>query len=154
MGLFAELLTIRLLTKGPIPAAQGRSSCVYYEAVGTSSLSSDFSQSVAHVLSSRQQREASGVQGAAMSLLVAARCGEIFNTEVGRVCCRTVATESCRLGLHSTMRAAALLPGTPTVSDQESGQRPGPMTPAQISQYAAPPIRYGQPQGTVACPLG
>ena len=28
------------------------------------------------------------------------------------------------------------------------------MTPAQISQYAASPIRYGQPPETVARPLG
>src|SRR5262245_51740232 len=30
---------------------------------------------------------------------------------------------------------------------------PGPRTPAQLSQYAASPLRYGQPSGTVACPL-
>src|SRR5262245_66511146 len=30
----------------------------------------------------------------------------------------------------------------------------GPLTPAQISQYAASPLRYGQPLETVARPLG
>jgi len=55
---------------------------------------------------------------------------------------------SGRLGVQSTMRAAALLPGA--CLRPKSG-RQGPMTPAQISQYAAPPIRYGQPPQTVAC---
>ena len=54
-------------------------------------------------------------------------------------------------GMHSTMRAAALLPGARL--RQKTGNQ-GPMTPAQISQYAASPIRYGQPPGTVASLLG
>src|SRR5262245_56053099 len=44
------------------------------------------------------------------------------------------------------MRAAALLPGA-TFSTGGVRRRPGPMAPAQISQYAASPIRYGQPPG-------
>ena len=58
---------------------------------------------------------------------------------------------ACRLGLHSTMRAAALLPGARPLG---TGRCSGPMTPAQLSQYATSPIRYGHPPETVACPLG
>src|SRR5262249_35207603 len=36
----------------------------------------------------------------------------------------------------------------------ETGGHLGPKAPAQLSQYAASPIRYGQPAGAVACPLG
>ena len=51
-----------------------------------------------------------------------------------------------RLGVHSTMRAAALLPG---IGGLFRGAQPvpGPKAPALLSRYAASPIRYGQPRG-------
>jgi len=53
------------------------------------------------------------------------------------------------------MRAATLLPVTLALSaNRKTGGVHGPMAPAQISQYAASPIRYGQPPETVACLLG
>src|SRR5262249_26420531 len=58
-------------------------------------------------------------------------------------------------GLHSTMRAAALVPALfkpPRRGEAWSGA--GPLAPARLSQIRASPLRYGQPPETVACLLG
>ena len=87
-----------------------------------------------------------------MSPLVAARMLRNLDTDV-----RPFApAETCRLGVQSTMRAAALLPtlAPNPLLWERAGGRVGPMTPAQLSQYAASPIRYGQPPGIVAYSRG
>ena len=86
-----------------------------------------------------------------------ARMRRNLDTEVQSVCCRRslpaeplpnrVALGCNRLcELRRCCRAPGLL--------QEKADAEGPKAPAQLSQYAASPIRYGHPPETVACPLG
>ena len=108
-------------------------------------------------LSGNRERLA-GVQGAAMSPLVAARRQRNLGMDAYAMPSwqRSVLTAGAgRLGLHSTRRAAALLPGIRAVSSAEDApDAQGPRTPASLSQYAASPLRYGQPVETVAGPHG
>ena len=63
-------------------------------------------------------------------------------------------------GLHSTMRAAALLPAltsnpSPGLSRRERGsRRDGSDDAGPVISIRASPIRYGQPLETVACLIG
>ena len=118
-----------------------------YEAVGSvESISLDFFSSSP----ANSERLAGGRGGRQRVPLVAAGGGEIIRTDANSSSASLPAAPlgACRLGVHSTRRAAAV---PPSARLRQKTGNPGPRTPAQISQYAAPPIRYGQPAETVAC---
>src|SRR5947209_8369250 len=88
-----------------------------------------------------------GVQGAAMSPLVEAGC---FETPARMPAFRSPPADAMGAFDYASCGAAARYPGL----SFKTGGCTGPVAPAQLSKYAASPIRYGQPPGTVACPLG
>src|SRR5262245_48641184 len=117
---------------------------------------SDKRLSVAHVFSSCGNRErlAGGSKGDGNeSPLVAGTDA----ANLGRMPVRSVEPIASvpTSGLHSTMRAAALVPALPKPPRRgEAWSGAGPVAPARLSQIRASPLRYGQPPETVACLLG
>jgi hypothetical protein len=86
-----------------------------------------------------------------MSPLVAAGGGDIFSTDADLPAASVPAAPPGRSPWGALDYASC---GVAAGAAFHKAGNPGPKTPAQISQYAASPIRYGQPPETVACPLG